>query len=341
MRPVKVLICDDSFLARHIIKKSFEGDSRFSVVGEATDGVQTVEKVLDLGPDVVILDVEMPRMSGLEALKQIMDRRPTPVLMFSSRTQKGAQTTIEALSLGAVDFLPKPEGGPLTLSRVSEELVSKTLAVAEARVRTGKVRGAAEQKCPAGNEPRSLVLLGASTGGPQALEEIMSGIDPEVSGIIVQHMPPGFTTSLARRLDLVSRLRVEEAFDGQVLEKGKVVVARGGYHLRLSSPTAVFLDEGSPVHGVRPSVDVAIEDATKFWGSKLIIAILTGMGFDGARGARVAKKAGARVLVQDENTSVVWGMPRATVELGSADAVLPIEKMAPTINTLVKELESS
>ncbi|HHY34608.1 MAG TPA: chemotaxis response regulator protein-glutamate methylesterase [Firmicutes bacterium] len=340
MTPVRVLVCDDSFLARHIVKKSFEGDARFSIVGEAVDGVEAVEKVLELDPDVVILDVEMPRMSGLEALKQIMECRPTPVLMFSSRTQKGARTTIEALSLGAVDFLPKPDGGPLALSRVSEELVSKTLAVARARVRMGKVRKTMAAKSPTGEPPESLVLLGASTGGPQALEEIMAGIDPGVSGIIVQHMPAGFTSSLARRLDSVSKLRVEEAFDGQQLEKGKVIVAKGGYHLRLSSPTAVFLDDGSPVHGVRPSVDVAIEDASRFWGPKLIIAILTGMGFDGARGARTAKKAGARVLVQDESTSVVWGMPRATMELGSADVVLPIEAIAPAINTLVKELES-
>lgn len=340
MTPVRVLVCDDSFLARYIVKKSFEGDARFSVVGEAVDGVEAVQKVLELHPDVVILDVEMPRMSGLEALKQIMERRPTPVLMFSSRTQRGARTTIEALTLGAVDFLPKPDGGPLALSKVSGELVSKTLAVAHARVRMGKARETTAAKTPSGKPPESLVLLGASTGGPQALEEVMAGIDPGISGIIVQHMPPGFTASLARRLDSVSKLRVEEAFDGQELEKGKVVVAKGGYHLRLSSPTVVFLDDGSPVHGVRPSVDVAIEDASRFWGPKLVIAILTGMGFDGARGARAAKKAGARVLVQDETTSVVWGMPRAAIELGSADAVLPIEEIAPAINAMVKELES-
>lgn len=340
MKPVRVLVCDDSFFARHVVKKSLGADPRFEIVGEATDGVQAIEKVLELRPDVVILDVEMPRMSGLAALKEIMKRCPTPVLMFSSRTQRGAQTTLEALALGAVDFLPKPSGGPISLSEVSDELVSKTMAVAQARVRMGRARQKVSEKPVSGERPRSLVVLGASTGGPQALEEIMADMDPETSGIIVQHMPPGFTASLARRLDSVSKLRVEEAVDGQELEKGKFIVAKGGYHLRLASAEEVALDQSGPVHGVRPSVDVALEDAARFWGPRLIVGILTGMGFDGARGARTAKKAGATVLVQDEQSSVVWGMPRAAIELGCADAVLPIEKMAPTINSLVKELES-
>lgn len=344
---VTVLIADDSVFMRHMLRRALGRHPRIHVVAEARDGSEAVEKNRQFMPDVVVLDVEMPRMDGLSALKAMMEQRPVPVVMFSSLTHTGAQVTLEALSLGAVDFLPKPVSG-FELDKAAEELCRKVLASASARPRVresplgANKEGAPRrdtQAAPTGSTPSheagSLVVIGASTGGPQALEDLVPDLPGDLeSGVIVcQHMPAGFTSSLARRLDTVSALLVREAVDGDVIRAGEVLVAPGGYHLRVfkgngDKAARVARYDGPPVHGVRPAVDVTLTDAAYIYGRKLMVVILSGMGTDGADGAKKAKECGARVIVQDESTSVVWGMPRACRELGICDKVLPINQIA-------------
>lgn len=343
---VSVLIADDSVFMRHMLRRILGRHPRIEVVAEARDGLEAIEKNQQVMPDVVVLDVEMPRVDGLSALKVMMAQRPVPVVMFSSLTHKGAQVTLEALSAGAVDFLPKPASG-FELDTAAEELCRKVLAAACAkpRVREELVVANREAVRPsqqaepsdlkAHREAGALVIIGASAGGPQALEELVPDLPGDLeSGVIVcQHMPAGFTASMARRLDTVSALPVREASDGEVVRAGEILVAPGGYHLRVfrsegGKGVRVSRDNGPPVHGVRPAVDVTLEDAASIYGKRLMVVILSGMGSDGSRGAKKAKESGARVIVQDESTSVVWGMPRACYELGISDKMLPIDQIA-------------
>jgi two-component system chemotaxis response regulator CheB len=287
-------------------------------------------------------------MDGLTALKTMMANRPVPVVMFSSLTHKGAQVTLDALSLGAVDFLPKPASG-FELDDAAEELCRKVLASAQARprFRTGRLeedspaeagalpfavrRNATPCKAGSLREAESLVVIGSSTGGPQALEDLVPHLPAGLpSGVIVcQHMPAGFTSSMAKRLDAVSALSVREAASGETVMAGEVLVAPGGYHLRVLpggsyQAAKVATDDGPQVHGVKPAVDVTLLDAAAIYGDRLMVVILSGMGVDGAQGAKAAKDRGAKVIVQDEGTSVVWGMPKACYEMGICDKVLPL-----------------
>lgn len=344
---VTVLIADDSVFMRHMLRRALGRHPRIEVIAEARDGSEAFQKNREVKPDVIVLDVEMPRMDGLSALKAIMADRPVPVVMFSSLTHTGARITLEALSLGAVDFLPKPKSG-FELDRAAEELCQKVLASASARPRVRTDRGDVGADGAGGSRPEPrhrdsreadwLVVIGSSTGGPQALDDLIPDLPGDLrSGVIVcQHMPAGFTSSMARRLDAESALTVREAAAGEVVVTGEVLVAPGGYHLRVlpdgSGPAAkVAKDEGPLVHGVRPAVDVTLIDAAPIFGDKLMVVILSGMGTDGAKGAKVAKDHGAKVIVQDENTSVVWGMPRACYELGICDKVLPLGQIAEEI----------
>lgn len=341
-KDIRVLIADDSRLIRQLVRRSLEKYDRIQVVGEAADGSEILPKIEALNPHVLVLDVEMPRMDGISALKSIMALRPLPVVMFSSLTARGTQTTLEALAAGAVDFLPKPASRD-GWEKISHELCQKVIAASSARVRVspaerGKKDVTARQfRYPARGEPaRWLAVVGSSTGGPQALEEIILSLPSELSGCVVvcQHMPGGFTSSLARRLDSRSRIPVKEACEGDQLLAGTVLIAPGGYHLRIAPDQGGFrvrLDKSQPVHGVRPSVDITLEDAASLFRQRLLVVILTGMGFDGARGALRAKAVGATVVCQDEETSVVWGMPRACIELGACSKVLPVHEIASEI----------
>ncbi len=344
---IRVLIADDSLFMRRMLRQMLSGDSRIEVVDEAADGVEAVAKCISLSPDVLVLDVEMPKLDGISVLKNIMSNRPLPVVMFSSLTQRGSQVTLEALSMGAVDFVPKPASRDGVTS-VASELCQKVIQASKAKLRIGEPmrrhekERAKRRKSSTGEETlESLVVIGSSTGGPQALEEIVSHLLPDLScGIVIcQHMPKGFTTSFAQRLDSLSSLTVRESEQEDVLEPGVALVARGGYHLRLDSSIIdgrqsfhVYLDEGTPVHGVRPSVDITLFDAVSLFGSNLMVVILTGMGFDGAKGAWAAKQKGATVICQDQETSVVWGMPKACYETGATDVLVPITRIAGMIN---------
>ena len=341
---VRVLVVDDSAFMRRVIADAIASQPDMEVAGVAHNGLDALLKVEQLQPDVVTLDVEMPDMDGLTALRHLMARYPRPVVMLSSQTQHGAITTLRALSIGAVDFVAKPSGAiSLDFSRVREELLQKIRGAALARVRAQVAstrRPPEATRVPRAKYPGAfehLVVIGCSTGGPRALAALVPELPAEAptAYLIVQHMPAGFTRSLAERLDASGPIAVREAVAGDRLEGGTALVAPGDYHLRLSPSGAVELDQAARVHGVRPSVDVALESVSERFGSKTVAVILTGMGQDGAVGAAVVRQAGGYVLAEDESTCVVWGMPRAVVERGLAHRVAPLDGIAEAIASIV------
>lgn len=349
-KDVRVLVADDSLFMRHLLRRALEQNPRIAVIGEARDGAEAVKMNAELSPSVVVMDVEMPRMNGLSALERMMAEKPVPVLMFSSLTGEGTETTLEALSLGAVDFLAKPESR-VSISPISEELVRKVLNASSARLRMRR-RGAprpsvrrpiAASPGQSGASSRSLVIIGSSTGGPQALDEVIPRLPANFpsSVLVCQHMPAGFTKSMAARLNGLTAIAVSEAAEGAMFRRGSVYIAPGGQHARVvtDKEPCIHLDTSEPVHGVRPSVDVTLMDAGPIFGRRLMVVIMTGMGFDGAKGAKAAKARGATVVCQDENTSVVWGMPRACVEIGASDRVLPLPKIAAAIVRFAEDAE--
>lgn len=346
-RQVRVLVVDDSAFMRRIISEILSGDPDLTVVGTARDGEDGVQKVMDLRPDVITMDIEMPKLDGYGALRELMSRCPTPVVMVSSHTRAGAEATIRALALGAVDFLAKPSGAiSLDMATVREELVAKVKAAAGATVRYRRVlaelpplrREVGPASAPAAVsalEPGAgrLVVIGCSTGGPGALHQIIPRLPADLPAavLVVQHMPPGFTRSLAQRLDEISAIRVKEAEEGDDILTGQVLLAPGGQHMILATRDRVHLTTAPPVHGVRPAVDPTLTTAVPFYGTRMLGVILTGMGFDGARGISVLKKAGGVCLAEHASTCVVYGMPRAVVEMGLADQVLPVQEIPAAI----------
>ena len=361
-RRIRVLVVDDSVLMRQAVRRLLGADPGIEVVDVARDGLEALAKVERLKPDVLTMDVEMPHMDGLSALKMLMERYPLPVVMLSSLTAAGAEATVRALALGAVDFMQKPSanvsGG---LTALGPELVAKVKRAAQARVRRpllaprgglgvapdtpGSQRSfgrasapppASGQATPAllppGREPDRLLVIGSSTGGPRALAEVVSGLPADLpcAVLIVQHLPAGFTKSLADRLDHGCALSVAEAKDGDLLSVGRVLVAPGDFHLKVVG-RRVRLDMGPRRHGVRPSVDTTLETAAQSFGTAVLTAILTGMGEDGTEGARAVKAAAGLVLTEDESTCVVYGMPRSVVEHGLSDEVIPLDHMAEAI----------
>ena len=349
--PIRVLVVDDSVLMRQAVRRILSSDPGIEVVDIARDGLEALAKIEKLQPDVLTMDVEMPHMDGLSALRLLMERFPKPVVMLSSLTAAGAEATVKALALGAVDFMQKPSGqSPGGLAAVADQLIQKVKHAATARVRkplsvtpvrptppsppAGSVavgHPAAPASSP-GREPDRLVVIGSSTGGPRALAEVVSALpgDLPCAVLIVQHLPAGFTRSLADRLDQSSALSVAEAKDGDFLEVGRALVAPGDFHLKVVN-RRVQLDMGPRRHGVRPSVDTTLETAAATFGPSILTAILTGMGEDGTEGSRVVKAAGGLVLAEHESTCVVYGMPRAVVEAGLADEVVPLDHMAAAI----------
>jgi len=362
---IRVLVVDDSAFMRKVISDMINADPEMQVVDTARDGEEALSKIEQLKPDVVTLDVEMPKMNGIEVLRRLMPTNPVPVVMVSSLTQEGAEITIEALTLGAVDFVAKPAGAAaLGIQQLAGELRSKiraaalarltgpsgvTLVVslqhAEASLRRTEQRLKRVSASPqlassraAGTQGAKLVIIGSSTGGPSALQRVVPNLPQGLNAgvLIVQHMPPGFTRSLANRLAQLSKVKVSEAQPGDKIEPGVALVAPGGYHMVVNRDRAITLDSGPYVHGVRPAVDVTMESAARVFGNKCLGVILTGMGSDGTRGAGLIRRAGGKVFAQDEETSVVYGMPRSVVDAGLADKVLPIDEVA---DAIVREVE--
>lgn len=329
--PVRVLIVDDSATMRRLIAATLGRDPGLDVIGQAGDAHEARQAIKALNPDVVTLDVEMPDMSGLDFLEKLMRLRPTPVVMVSSTTTSGADATIRALELGAVDCVPKPTPAD---PHSFDELPAKVKAAALVPVRQGLPRLAPGSEpprppfAPYRGDARTVVAIGASTGGVEALVAILSDFPEHCPPtVVVQHMPAQFTASCARRLDRLCPPRVGEAVDGAPLVPGRVYLAPGGVaHLEVlgSGELRCRLRAGDPVSGHRPSVDVLFASVAQAAGARAVGVILTGMGRDGAAGLLALRRTGARTLGQDAATSVVYGMPRAAFELGAVEEQLPL-----------------
>lgn len=337
-QPIRVLIVDDSAFARSSIERSLKTDRKIEIVGAAKDGLEAIQMVRQLSPDVVTLDVEMPRMNGLTALERIMALKPTRVVMLSSLTRQGSETTIKALELGAVDFVLKPspsnpvgrEGAALELLRKIKTAAVATLLGPRPTVRLVQPpQGKAPVSRRSASQMRKVVVIGSSTGGPRALVDLVPGIPAEIPAafLLIQHMPAGFTRSLSERLDKASVIRVREAKHGDFLEPGLALLAPGGFHLTVVKGRVV-LTEDPPVHGVRPSVDVTMESIVNAYGKSTVGVVLTGMGSDGTRGASLIRGAGGPITVQDEATCAVYGMPKSILDAGYANIEAPIEEIA-------------
>jgi two-component system chemotaxis response regulator CheB len=337
---IRVLVVDDSSYARTVVSKRLAADPEIEVAGHATDGIEALAKIEELRPDVVTMDIVMPRMDGLKALEYLMKVNPTPVVMVSALTQEGADITIQALELGAVDFILKPMRGNIpAVHEVGEDLCGKVKAAARANLRrpSAPVRATALEpgRRPADRADRwrrRVVVIGASTGGPQALRTLLTSLPPGlgVPLLVVQHMPASFTASMAASLNKLGPLRVEEASEGSRIESGKVLVAPGGYHMTLGNGV-VHLNDAPPECGVRPSVNVTMESAASAYGCATLGVVLTGMGADGTRGAGLIKDAGGEVIAEDESTCIVYGMPRSVVEAGFVDQTVPLPRIAAEI----------
>jgi two-component system chemotaxis response regulator CheB len=334
---IRVLVVDDSAFMRKMIGEILERDPGICVIGQARDGAEALLKVEALKPDVVTLDIEMPVLDGIATLVQILSRFPTPVVMLSSLTQEGAKATLKCLDIGAVDFIGKPSGAiSLDINKVGQEIIGKVKAAAAAKLSPHSqpaLRRVLE--APVRSRPGriSVLAIGASTGGPRALQQVipMLPADLGVPIVVVQHMPPGFTTSFAARLDQTSPFSAREARDGDRLKVGQILVAPGGKHLLFDSHGVAKLTDEPPVHGVRPAIDVTFMSLASIHGADMLAVILTGMGKDGARSLKQVFDKGGMTIAEDESTCVVYGMPKAAVELGGVKSVLALQDIAPTI----------
>ena len=344
---VRVLVVDDSALMRKLLGDILSSDSRIEVVGTAKDGLDGLAKIKTLSPDVVTLDVEMPNKNGLEVLEELMRTHPVPVIMVSSLTQDGAQTTLKALSLGCVDFVEKPSGAiSLDIKDVAADLIAKVIMAKSARLHFLPKVKSAETSKPAGSRSRpgrrEIVAIAASTGGPMALQQLMMGLPRRfpLPIVITQHMPKDFTASFAKRLDSLSELSVTEAKEGMQLRPGLAVVAPGGSHLvvKRRTPGSVFcgLSDAPPVLSVKPSANIMFMSVAEEFGGNVIGVILTGMGRDGTDGAAVLHSKGAYIIAESQETCVVYGMSKAAVEAGVVDEILPLPDIAEALVRCVK-----
>ena len=334
-RPVRVLVIDDSALVRKLMTGLLSSDPRIEVVGSAADPFIARQKIKQLAPDVLTLDVEMPRMDGLTFLQNLMRLRPMPVVMVSSLTERGAQVTLDALALGAVDFVAKPRIDVARgLTGHAELLCAKVRDAAGAQVnRLVPGHTPAPRPGPIGYRTTDrLFAIGASTGGTEAIRLVLAGMPADAPAtVIAQHIPAAFSGPFAQRLDRHSRMTVREASDGEQLLAGHAYVAPGGRHLRVRRSGARWyceLGDDDAVRGHRPSVDVLFESVARHAGANASAALLTGMGDDGARGLLALREAGAATLAQDRASSVIWGMPGAAVALGAAQRQVPLEQVA-------------
>ena len=331
MTPVRVLVVDDSATIRHLLTQILGNDPAIEVVGSAPEPAIARQMIKDLNPDVLTLDIEMPNMNGLQFLERIMRLRPMPVVMVSTLTEEGAEITLDALSIGAVDFFAKPTRNVgATLEASAQELCAKVKAAAHARLRTAPAARPAVTT-PVLEFDDQLIAIGSSTGGVEALMEVLSHFPANCPPtVITQHMPAGFTTSFAARLNRTCKPQVAEAHDGAALTPGTVWLAPGGIaHLEVGGRGTwrCHLAEGDLCTGHRPSVDRLFHSVAQTAGAKAIGAILTGMGHDGADGLLAMRKAGARTIGQDEASCVVYGMPRAAFEIGAVTQQSPLEKI--------------
>jgi two-component system, chemotaxis family, protein-glutamate methylesterase/glutaminase len=341
VKPVRVLIVDDSATIRRLLAAILSRDPEIEIVGEAPEPHTAREMIKQLNPDVLTLDVEMPGMSGIEFLDRIMRLRPMPVVMVSTLTERGAETTLDALALGAVDYFAKPTHDVASsLNEAAAELIRKVKTAATAKVRPRSAANAAAPR-PEMRFSDRLIAIGSSTGGVEALLEVLSHFPANCPPtVITQHMPAGFTASFAARLDKMCAPVVREATEGAVLQSGHVFLAPGAVsHLEIGGRAQwrCHLSHGDAVSGHRPSVDQLFHSVAAHAGARAVGVILTGMGRDGAEGLKAIRAAGADTIGQDEATSIVYGMPRVAEELGAVARQLPLEKIGPEILRLCRE----
>lgn len=346
---IKVLIVDDSAFMRKVLSDLFTAESDFTVIDVARNGKEAIDKLKRIKPDVVTLDVEMPEMDGLSALEIIMRDTPVPVVMVSSQTRTGADATIKALEKGAVDFVAKTAGPISSIENIRLEIIAKCRSAAHTNVNllTPKLPKLAEPAYKpitfATPINERIVAIGTSTGGPRALQEVLTRLPGNLpcGVVIVQHMPPGFTKSLSDRLNSLCALTVKEAEMNDIVRPGLVLIAPGDYHLTLersNDKTLVKLNQDPPLGGHRPSVDPMMESVAKIYGSRAVGVILTGMGHDGSRGLKQIKTSQGFTIAEDQSTTVVFGMPKAAIELGIIDKVVPLPGIAAEI---VKHLQTN
>lgn len=362
MASIKVLVVDDSLFMRKMVSDLIQSDPSMEVIGTAKNGLEAIRMTKEKSPDVITMDVEMPEMNGLDALRAIMREKPTPIIMLSSLTSEGARETIQALQWGAVDFIQKPSGSiSLDIHTVQDDLVTKIKVASKASIRnllptsaikpapsinkevpkdrsvlnsisTGHVKAIDKVNQTASFD--QLFAIGTSTGGPRALEAVITALPNSFSYpvLVVQHMPPKFTKSLAQRLDQLSKVNVVEAEDRQLIQGGTVYIAPGGWHMEIrekNSQYYIHLHQEEPRNGHRPSVDVLYESVLAIKKLKKHYVIMTGMGGDGAKGMLEAKKAGAQTTIAESaDTAIIFGMPKVAIELGGVDHILPLHQIA-------------
>ncbi len=360
----RVLVVDDSALVRGLLAEIINKQPDMACVGAASDPLVAREMIRALNPDVITLDVEMPRMDGIDFLSKLMRLRPMPVVMVSTLTERGADVTLRALELGAVDFVAKPKIGVADgLRQLAEDITDKVRTAACAHVRrlppavaspaiVGS--GGAASASPQGVRPAApvanigrlstekIIFIGASTGGTEATKEVLMNLPPDSPAVVItQHMPPGFTKSYATRLDGLCRIRVKEAVDGDRILPGHAYIAPGGFHLSVERSGANYVArvrDGEPVNRHKPSVEVLFESAAKVVGPNALGVMLTGMGADGARAMKTMRDAGSWNVCQDEASCVVFGMPREAINHGAANEVLPLQRIA---SALIERLKST
>ncbi|HAS72870.1 MAG TPA: chemotaxis response regulator protein-glutamate methylesterase [Clostridiales bacterium UBA8960] len=350
---IRVLVVDDSAFMRKVIADMISSDPGMEVVAVARNGEEALQMIVDHKPDVVTMDIEMPKMDGLTALKQIMENSPMPVIMLSSLTKSGAVETLKALDYGAFDFITKPTSlVKVSTPEVKEELLSKIKIASRTKiakplsahkiVSVSHMRPVIERKPYSGSTKfKKLIAIGTSTGGPRALQDVIPYLPKDIDAgiLIVQHMPPGFTKSLAERLDSMSQIRVKEAEDGDVINAGIAYLAPGDSHLKVTKQGGQFvikLDSGDRVSGHKPSVDAMMYSIVELQEKNVIGVIMTGMGADGADGVSKLKANRGYVIAQDEESCVVFGMPKSAIKLGVVDKVVSLSNIA---NEIVKAME--
>ena len=387
MDKVRVLIVDDSAVMRKIIASALQKEPSIEIAGFAANGLQAIESIQTCNPDVMTLDIEMPEMDGLTALREIRKvNKYLPIIMFSSLTHKGAQAAVMALTAGASDYVGKPantsSGIDDAFKVLETELIPKIIGLAKRvklrKVREGQLADTKSTTSPAVPlapltttkplasskpiatvsskvnkaisgvlaKPAEAVCIGVSTGGPEALMQVFSAFNAPIGVpiFIVQHMPADFTALLAARLSSIGVMTVKEAEEGEIAEPGVAYMAPGGFHMTLSRPgtkTILHLNTEAPENSCRPAVDVLFRTASQVYGSGLLAVILTGMGYDGLKGAQTIKETGGQLIAQDEATSVIWGMPGAVVQAGLADTVLPIDKITDEIIFRTRKVPAS
>jgi len=343
-RVIKVLIIDDSAVVRQLLSRELGRDAHIHVVATAADPYIARDKIVALQPDVLTLDVEMPRMDGITFLRKLMHHHPIPTIVVSSLTAKGTQMAVDAMTAGAVDVLCKPSG-MYSVDNMGPELIQKIKVAARANVHSIDESAPAKGPIPhsLSSTTEKIIAIGASTGGVQAITEVLSRFPATAPGtVIVQHMPAKFTKSFADRLSSTCKVEVKEAVDNDTVMPGRVLIAPGGFHMllrRSGSRYYVEVKDGPEVHHQKPAVEVLFQSVAKYAGTNAVGAILTGMGSDGAAGLLAMRKAGARTIAQDEATSIVFGMPMEAIKLGAAEKVVPLHDVARQVLSLAETIK--